>query len=321
MPKISNLLPINLAQVKQEFFKSPNFNPQFSYSNSFTQSDLLKHGLPNEATFQLAQEIINKAYHAKTEAELFASEGKLLSQAEVTQRTHAYLSSLGLDKRFQISWSDQYLVRSSATKDEIKFRIPSNFREEGFQGMLYHEIGTHVLRRLNDEMQPWHGQRKKYNLQPYLETEEGLASLHSQLPRSIPYNFIDSLRYLAVYTAQQESFLDVWQALTPYVDDLDRRWMICVRAKRGLTDTSQPGGYTKDMLYLSGSIKVWQWIANNSDKITSLYLGKLSLSDCLKLENKAKIDQLVIPKFMKINQDEYYKKICHIGEINGFDQI
>jgi hypothetical protein len=51
-------------------------------------------------------------------------------------------------------------------------------------GVLNHEIGTHLVRRLNDNKQIWYNQRSRYGLQPYLATEEGLASINSVLDQA-----------------------------------------------------------------------------------------------------------------------------------------
>jgi len=42
-----------------------------------------------------------------------------------------------------------------------------------------HEIGTHLIRTLNETKQVWYKKRDKFNLKPFLETEEGLATLHT----------------------------------------------------------------------------------------------------------------------------------------------
>ena len=52
---------------------------------------------------------------------------------------------------------------------------------------LAHEVGTHLLRWLNEEQQPWHGNRAGYNLPPVgrtraaVQTEEGLATCNQLL--------------------------------------------------------------------------------------------------------------------------------------------
>ena len=43
---------------------------------------------------------------------------------------------------------------------------------------MNHEIGTHFLRKHNDRYQKWYKDRKKYTLQPFLQTEEGLAAIN-----------------------------------------------------------------------------------------------------------------------------------------------
>lgn len=56
--------------------------------------------------------------------------------------------------------------------------LPVHYRENTIEGVLNHEIGTHFLRKYNEKHQKWHKDRKKYNLSPYLKTEEGFASLN-----------------------------------------------------------------------------------------------------------------------------------------------
>lgn len=47
--------------------------------------------------------------------------------------------------------------------------------------------------------------------------------------------------------------------------------------KRGLTDTSKPGGLYKDQLYLEGAVKILSM--RNALNFKSLLCGKLSLED------------------------------------------
>ena len=52
------------------------------------------------------------------------------------------------------------------------------------QLFLHHEVGTHVIRRINEEFQPWNMRRAKFNLHTVGKSragtgiEEGLASLN-----------------------------------------------------------------------------------------------------------------------------------------------
>lgn len=141
-------------------------------------------------------------------------------------------------------------------------------RQHWLEGMLRHEIGqlgglwagaeprdaasihscalspgTHYIRGVNNTRQPWHSSegRKQYSLKPANPTEEGLASLHSVLFRKQPFLWRAALLYYTIERASRLSFSALFQDLEQYVQDAGVRWEYCVRAKRGQTDTSQPG--------------------------------------------------------------------------------
>ena len=69
----------------------------------------------------------------------------------------------------------------------MKSLVPIQYREHNIEGVLNHEIGTHFLRKSNQELQVWDGKynRFEYKLSQGMEkiaTEEGLASLNQILP-------------------------------------------------------------------------------------------------------------------------------------------
>lgn len=103
--------------------------------------------------------------------------------------------------------------------------------------------GTHYLRGVNNSLQPWATSegRKQFGLKAANPTEEGLASLHSVLLRKQPYLWRASLLYYTVYHATSMSFSQLFSHIARFVQDPDVRWEYCLRAKRGQTDTSQPG--------------------------------------------------------------------------------
>jgi hypothetical protein len=321
MKLVTDLLPLNLLEEKKKFFVDPTKNPQLEYSRSFDEPELLKFGTPNDQLLALAHNILDQAYFHKTEADLFELEGRLLSQDEVTERTFKRLKEYNLSDTISIKWSKSYVVRTAMSPAQIKFRLPCDFREEGLRGMLAHEIETHALRSVNYQRQPWFRQKKKFGFQSYLATEEGLAVLHGQIPHTNKLLFIDALRYLAVWHAQKGSFLDVWHALEPYVDNLERRWMICSRVKRGLTDTSHPGGFTKDLLYLAGPVEMYNWLKTREFNLTPLYIGKLASSDVDKALKLNPGYQPLLPKFYVENPYQYGLELQTIAAANNFDSI
>lgn len=103
--------------------------------------------------------------------------------------------------------------------------------------------GTHYLRGVNNSLQPWASAdgRKQFGLKPANPTEEGLASLHSVLLRKQPYLWRAALLYYTVFHAASMSFSQLFRHIARFVHDPNVRWEYCLRAKRGQTDTSQPG--------------------------------------------------------------------------------
>lgn len=321
MSTIQRLTPINLLEEKEKFFADMSYNPQFVYEDGLPTEELTKHGRPDSLYIELASAILEEAYRNRNEADLFMMEGKVLSQQDVTQRIETFLEMHKLQDRFKLIWSQSFVSRASITTDTLKLRLPAEFRKEGLIGMLYHEIGTHAIRRINYEKQPWYKRKKKYGFSNYLLTEEGLASIHSLIPHSFKLAYIPAIRYLAVEYAQEGSFVEVWQKLGKYVQDPERRWQIVFRQKRGLTDTSQPGGFTKDMVYFQGLVETWEWLRHNDFDPTDLYYGKLAAEDVATAKELNPNYEPFLPSFFSLDPDLYKTQLEAIGYANHLTQL
>ena len=109
-----------------------------------------------------------------------------------------------------------------------------------------------------------------------LATEEGLATLsnHIHYDKS-DLMTIPALLYFGVCLAQENSFWDTFKTLNKYVPDFDDCWLQTLRVKRGMTDTSKPGGFCKDQATFDGAMRILE----NKDKIdfNAIYAGKVSL--------------------------------------------
>lgn len=73
------------------------------------------------------------------------------------------------------------------------------------------------------------------------------------------------------------SFVEMYNDLIPLIDNPKRRWKFVLRIKRGMTDTSLPGGLYKDQVYLEGAVNILR--ERHSIDFRSLYAGKISLDD------------------------------------------
>jgi len=316
MSLISKLTPINLLEEKAKFLANPSYNPQFIYEEPVDVKTLIKYGLPQQKYIDLAQEILDRAYYGRNEQDLLMMEGPILTQTEVTGKTEKFLKLHRLEKRYKVIWSSSFVSRTTIDSSTIKYRIPSQFRKNELLGTLYHEIGTHALRRINYEQQPWFKKKKELGFADYLKTEEGLAALHSLMPSVNKYAYEMASRYLAVAYAQQHTFSELWKYIGKYIQDEETRWMVALRQKRGIEDTSQPGGFTKDLVYFEGIVEVWKWLKAHQFDPTSLYLGKIALVDVTKAMEFSQNFKPSLPSFFSINPEKYAQALIEIGNIN-----
>ncbi|XP_075796669.1 microtubule-associated tyrosine carboxypeptidase 1 isoform X2 [Pelodiscus sinensis] len=196
----------------------------------------------------------------------------------------------------------------------------SGARQYWLEGMLRHEIGTHYIRGVNNARQPWHSAqgRKRYGLKPANPTEEGLASLHSVLFRKQPFLWRAALLYYTVHQASRLSFSALFQHLERFVQDARVRWEYCVRAKRGQADTSQPGCFSKDQVYLDGILRILRHRQTIDFRLLAA-LGKVSYEDVTQLKPFGVLEKARIPHFMQ-DLERYRKQLEHIMATNRLNE-
>uniref|UniRef100_A0A8C6HZ57 KIAA0895 n=1 Tax=Mus spicilegus TaxID=10103 RepID=A0A8C6HZ57_MUSSI len=192
----------------------------------------------------------------------------------------------------------------------------STAREHWLEGMLRHEIGTHYFRGINNLQQPWNSWtgRKKHELKPNNPTEEGLASIHSVLFRKDPFLWRAALLYYTVYKASHMSFCELFKDIGKFVKDPNTRWDYCVRAKRGWTDTSEPGCFSKDQVYLDGVLQILRF-RESIDFHLLTALGKVSYEDVDRLKELAVTENMRVPHFLH-DHSRYMEHLERIMEVN-----
>jgi hypothetical protein len=241
----------------------------------------------------------------------------LLTQETVTQAIETFLKEHALDHRFSIVWSSDFMSRAAVSDDNtVKLRLPCAVREEDLDGLIYHEIGTHALRRINYEQQPWYKRKKYYGFAPYLKTEEGLATLHALFPKKEIYAYRAAIYYLAAYIAQEGSFLDVWRFVKQYLDDPEVAFTIAAKKKRGLMDTSKAGGYSKDYVYFEGFAETTRFLIEKDFPLKELYFGKMSWQDVDRARELNPDFQPILPNFYTTDPAAYKERVLEIARAN-----
>lgn len=159
---------------------------------------------------------------------------------------------------------------------EIRIRKGTLFTKDALRRLLVHEVGVHVLRWINGTKQPI---RLFYNgFTSYADTEEGLAVYSEDKAGLLEINTLRKYagRVLAAHLALNRPFFKVFEAIAPILGQ-EMAFDIVARAKRGFTDTAQPGAHTKDIVYLRGYLQVKAHLEQYPDDYPLLFTGKMGL--------------------------------------------
>ncbi|XP_042774280.1 uncharacterized protein KIAA0895-like homolog isoform X3 [Panthera tigris] len=252
-----------------------------------------------------------------------ATGGQLLTKCQIWSIVRKYMQKEGCAGEVVVQLSEDLLSQAVMMVENSRPTLAINLtgaRQYWLEGMLRHEIGTHYLRGVNNARQPWHSAegRLQYGLRPANPTEEGLASLHSVLFRKQPFLWRAALLYYTIHRASRMSFRQLFQDLARYVQDADVRWEYCVRAKRGQTDTSLPGCFSKDQVYLDGIVRILRH-RQTIDFPLLTSLGKVSYEDVDHLRPHGVLDNTRVPHFMQ-DLARYRQQLEHIMATNRLDE-
>uniref|UniRef100_A0A8C8VK09 KIAA0895 like n=1 Tax=Pelusios castaneus TaxID=367368 RepID=A0A8C8VK09_9SAUR len=252
-----------------------------------------------------------------------ATGGRLLSKCQIWSVIRKYMQKEGCVGEVVVHLTEDLLSQAVMMVENSRPTLAINLsgaRQYWLEGMLRHEIGTHYIRGVNNARQPWHSMegRKQYGLKPANPTEEGLASLHSVLFRKQPFLWRAALLYYTVHQASHMSFSSLFQHLEQYVQDARVRWEYCVRAKRGQADTSQPGCFSKDQVYLDGILRILRYRQTIDFRLLAA-LGKVSYEDVNHLKTFGVLEEARIPHFMQ-DLERYRQQLDHIITTNRLNE-
>ncbi len=313
MGLIEDLTPLNLAEERTKFFADPTYNPQFRYARDLSESNLTQWGIPKTELAEYCQhmlEVVKKQAGPKTKKQWVSTQAV---QAKIDEFNSYYQ----LSSPVRLEFNPNLITQCRITRALVEFKIPITYNEEQLAGVIRHELETHYLRIHNHALQTW----EKVSDVPdhFRRTEEGLAGSHSHL---FTHRYMRKTfrTYLATWLSQRYSFAETVSLLKSYWVSDTMAWLHTVRAKRGLTDTSQPGGQTKDICYLEGYLQIWNWLKDPDHDPHDLYLGRIALEDLKRLKPTATTKGLLYPRFFD-DMAAYRESMHQIGILNQFDQV
>jgi alpha-L-glutamate ligase-like protein/uncharacterized protein (TIGR02421 family) len=177
----------------------------------------------------------------------------------------------------------------------ILLKKGATFRKNRLQALLVHEIGTHVFRFENGKLQPFRIFER--GTAGYLKTEEGLAIWNqNSIGLTLGEKFLKpAYQVVAIHLAKKMSFCDLFHFFQDTYDLRDDlAWRLCVKAKRGFSDSAQLGAFTKDHIYFTGHREIEKFLKKDG-KIEDLYMGKIKIED---LKIIRKLEDLKPAKFL-----------------------
>jgi len=274
---------------KQEIIKKINLLDHIG-EESFTQKSIELFGSPDENLINECEKLLiesDKSY--KKDADKI-----MISSDDAAKAFKKVFEEYGL-KNWNVKIKDEMVTDCVAGKNNMLFvRKKATFSEHKIQKLIIHEIETHILTAENGKNQPFEIFNR--GLANYLETQEGLAvyNVNEQLDKNISRSYKALALIIAIATAHQASFNQVFEKILSFGLSIEDSFRITLKVKRGLTDTSSKGAFTKDMMYYSGYKQIKEFIKNGGE-MRDLYIGKFNLKD---LDLIKKLEGLTDPKIL-----------------------
>lgn len=241
--------PVNISpQMMREFFEEDK-EPVFEYSEMLEKEEE-KFPRVDMSLTKFAFQILSKDQRPTC----IDDSVEYVSPQEFASTVRSYIKvDLGIeDQGVSINVIDNLgsIVSVSRRRKTITVKIANRpIPTQIIPSLVAHEIGTHFVRLYNDRC------RHRYTWSSR-KTEEGLAVLGSMFCDNDQSLRSPALRYYACTLASSLGFRDLLNALSPYIEEKEARFRYCCRAKRGMKDTSQPGAYGSDQVYLMGIVEL-----------------------------------------------------------------
>lgn len=254
-------------------------------TDDFTKNSKKLFGTPNKALIKNAEEILADKYKpvkGLPKIKATTTMQKLRDGFKELEIKGWNLKRVPMSASASVNVSDRVL----------KLRSRERFQEPFVKRLIVHEIGTHVVRYENGCLQPL--KMLATGTADYLPTEEGLAVYSEKKAGCSSDTQMRNYagRVMANVYAAESGFVETYKNLVHWFGPKEA-FKLALRSKRGISDTSQPGGLTKDHVYLKGYYIVKKFAKKHD--IKDLYVGKIGVDEA---EMIKKMDFTVEPKYL-----------------------
>lgn len=292
-PRISNFY-IDLIDSKRE---ASDLMHAVGNNEAVTDISVARYGKPSTKLFRNASRVLRGKYGKYNLAkEDKGKDGEMLGYDRIVSVFNIVFKELGLEgwsvnKSLNIAKNG---VKVGVKRKEVLVDGDISKSKSQLRKTLIHEVGTHALRSYYGLKSGFEAISKP-NLANYLDVEEGLASWNENNMGLLPEKSLKNKAGLAwaIYVGEELSFRQLYNVLLGNFSKLGA-FDIAYRVKRGLSDTSYPGIYAKDVVYFRGFRKVMRKLEEDPTLYQKLYSGKISFKQC------EWVEEGLIPKAGKI---------------------
>ncbi|MCA9385710.1 DUF1704 domain-containing protein [Candidatus Dojkabacteria bacterium] len=245
----------------------------------FTRRSIKLYGRPTVSDRKKAQAVLNNYSYSDT----LNPNSQLLDSKAVESHFKNALISAGIENP-RIVYRKFGRASLGKKTHTLYLNEKAKWTEEKIQTTINHEIRTHLIRSLN-------GKQQEYKLfqigtKDYLQTEEGLATLMKYSVKKNKTLFIPALLYLAMNKALRGDFISTYEFINQYIQDPRLSFNYTYRLKRGISDTSQAGAFTKDQ-YFAWTLNLADLLLENPELIEYIFNGKGRATELMKFTEKS----------------------------------
>ncbi len=235
-------------------------------AEKFYYNSLRSFGTPTEKDVDNAKFIL----HFNEEVDSNKSKPKFdVHQTEQQFREY----SKQYDFSYQIKHSDKLSAIAMVLSNDKTLVLNKNhtFSQSDIDILINHEIGIHMVTTMNSLINPL--KIFSHGFPNNVETQEGLAVFNEFMSNSITLERLKVLAYRVIAVESLEKGYDFTQTFkmlyNSYSLSANKAFGITLRVHRG-------GGFTKDYLYLTGLVKIFNYFQLNKD-VDLLLVGKTTL--------------------------------------------
>ncbi len=260
----------------------------------FTQASTVLFGSPDAALIDAAEEELSERNGRAEPPET----GQLTVEQAATMFRDA------LDRYGLYDWQtvirERTIARVTVGGRTVTLRKNARFWKQSLRALIAHEVETHVLTAENGEQQPFELFRR--GCAGYLDTQEGMAIFNQNrfLPPDHEKRSGPARNLLGVAFALEHSLAETRRYLEEeLLYEPEKALNKALEHKRGLSDTSEPGGFTKGIVYFRGLRAIEQFLSQGGD-LKRLYVGKIAWEDVPLVEQVPGLKApLILPEFLR----------------------